>query len=292
MYFFISIFFIGIIIPILSICNLYNYTKKEILFFANNCFKKWLKYDAYVISNNKLITNNIIYLSNHVSFSDFIFDSMITNYSSKFFSRYNIVIFFPLFFIISKITDSVIFFNKPNATNINNFFKWINFMRKSDMYNNILVYPEGIRRPYAKEPINLKKGFIYYSYQYDIPIQIIHTHNKESIIQESTLSVGFNNSIFVYYSKEINPIKLKKKNYTDEQYLEYVQNYWNKIWFKVKNNKNINNYILNKNKYSKTIQAKYTPLENVISNNNNILPVWFLLLRIIFYIVIIYFIFF
>jgi len=231
-YFFICVFLVGIIYPLLSIFNLNNYTKKDIIFYANNLLKKWIGYDIYVISKNKLINKkDIIYLSNHVSFGDFFIDSIITNNSSKFVSRYNIVIFFPIYYLISLITNSAIFFKRSNITNIIVFFKWINSIRKSDIYNNILVYPEGVRRPYSVNPVALKKGFIYYSWDYNLPIQIINTYNKETIINESSLSIGFKNSIFVYYGKEINPTDYKKKNYSREQYYNYVQKSWNKIWF-------------------------------------------------------------
>lgn len=288
-YFFICVFLVGIVYPIFSILNLNNYTKKDIIFNANNLLKKWIGYDIYVISKDKLINKkDIIYLSNHVSFGDFFIDSIITNNSSKFVSRYNIVILFPLYYLISLITNSAIFFKRTNITNMMTFFKWINSIRKSDIYNNILVYPEGIRRPYSINPVGLKKGFIYYSFDYNLPIQIIHTCNKETIINESLLSVGFKNSIFVYYGKEINPLDYKKKNYSREQYYDFVQKSWNKIWVEVKNNSDIKKYLTNKKKYSNLIK-KYPLLENRISNNNNILPIWFLFIRLFFYICVLYY---
>jgi hypothetical protein len=291
-YFFICIFLVGFIYPIISIFNLNNYTKKDIIFNANNLLKKWIGYNIYIISKNKLITKkDIIYLSNHVSFGDFFIDSIITNNSSKFVSRYNIVILFPLYYLISLITNSAIFFKRSNITNMMTFFKWINSIRKSDIYNNILVYPEGLRRPYSIYPIGLKKGFIYYSFDYNLPIQIIHTCNKETIINESLLSIGFKNSIFVYYGEEINPVDYKKKNYSREQYYNYIQKSWNKIWFKVKKNSNIKKYLTNKNKYSNLIK-NYPLLENQILNNHNTLPFWFLFIRLFFYIGILYYIIF
>ena len=291
-YFFICIFLVGIIYPIISILNLNNYTKKDIIFNANNLLKNWIGYNIHIISKNKIINKkDIIYLSNHVSFGDFFIDSIITNNSSKFISRYNIIIFFPLYYLISLITNSAIFFKRSNITNMMSFFKWVNSIRKSDIYNNILVYPEGMRRPFSINPIALKKGFIYYSFDYNLPIQIIHTHNKETIINESLLSIGFKNSIFVYYGKEINPLDYKKKNFSREQYYNHIQKSWNKIWFKIKNNSDIKNYLTNKNKYSNLIK-KYPLLENRILNNNNTLPIWFLFVRLFFYIGIFFFIFY
>ena len=125
------IILISIIAPLYGLLNITSYTKKDIIY--------------QISTTNISHKDNIIFLSNHVSFTDFIVDNITTRYSSKFLSRYMVALVFPLYYIYSFITYSII------------FFKWINYETSKDIYNNLLVYPEGTRRINEFVPSKLKK---------------------------------------------------------------------------------------------------------------------------------------
>jgi hypothetical protein len=109
------------------------------------------------------------------------------------------------------------------------------------MSRNLSVYPEGMRRPhrpYVSE--KLKKGFIYHSFENNIPIQIIHTTNKDYVIDDAVLKFSYNIKLFTYYSPLIDPLKLRKKfekrekrEYTKEDYYNDFYKIWAKIWKKM-----------------------------------------------------------
>jgi len=295
-YFFTSLIVTLIIVPIFSVLNINTYTKKDILYFFINLIKKWFNFTIYKISSSNIIHKpNIIYLSNHTSFSDIIIDYSATNYNSKFISRNLVAIVFPTIWFIGKLTNSILFFNRGNGHNTSNgnkirnmtkFFSWIDYQRTRDKFNNILVYPEGTRRPNAISPCPLKKGFIYYSYDYSLPIQIIFSRNKESIFNEKIFEANRNGSIFVYYSSEIDPKYFKTLNIDRTQYYNYVQAQWNMIWNKVNSNKIISKYLSDPIKY-KHLTNKFTKLDDVIYTNSNNLSLWFIFIRFGFWILII-----
>jgi 1-acyl-sn-glycerol-3-phosphate acyltransferase len=261
--FFINIFIVTYIIPFIACFNILNNTKKEIIQNYFNLFKSWLDISIYRVSKNKLVSrNDIIYMPNHISWTDFFIDHYVTNYSSKYISRYIIAFIFPFLYLLSLLTDSCIFFKRNSIKNINKFFKNIDRKRRSDEFNNILVYPEGTRRAHTKEPSVLKKGFIYYSYDSGLLIQFIFTLNKEKVIDEKNLSIHFNQKLFVYYSDIIDPNNLK--HLTREEYYNHVQLEWNKVWYETNDIKNELD-----NKSTEYIKNKYPILKNYIHNNNN-----------------------
>jgi hypothetical protein len=83
----------------------------------------------------------------------------------------------------------------------------------------------------------LKKGFIYHSFEHSIPIQIIHTTNKDYAIDDAKLKINSNMKHFTYYGPLIDPLKLKKKfekrekrEYTKDDYYNDFYKIWSKIW--------------------------------------------------------------
>ena len=254
-FFIFSFFSIGYLFPILGIFSLHSKTKKDIIFQIIKYARFLFSFKIYRISKEKLEHHtDLIYLCNHRSFSDMFIDQILTEYCGKTIARYMVLILFPLYFILSKITNNVYFINRGNIGQIDEFFKKVEDERKQDKYNNFIVYPEATRRARQNESCILKKGFIYHSYNYNLPLQIIITKNKEDIIEEKKFIAKRNAVLYVYYSHIIFP---DYKKFTREEYYEHIQNIWDCCWKKVYKtnfyNKSLNeidqNYIYNNTNY-------------------------------------------
>ncbi len=266
-FFILSFFSIGYIFPILGIFGLHSKTKKDIIFQIIRYARYLFSFKIYRISKQKVEHHkDLIYLCNHRSFSDMFIDQILTEYCGKTIARYMVLILFPFSYILSKIADNGYFINRGNIGQIDEFFKKVEINRKLDKYNNLIVYPEGTRRPRQNESSILKKGFIYHSYNYNLPIQIIITKNKEEIIEEKKFKAKRNAILFVYYSPIIFP---DYKKFTREEYYEYIQNIWDCSWKKVY-----------KTKYD--IRSFKEIDQDYIHNNNNNLSQEFRLFKYLF----------
>jgi 1-acyl-sn-glycerol-3-phosphate acyltransferase len=272
LFFFISLLGIGFIFPILSISNIFSKTKKDIVYDNIRLIRYLFSFKLFRISKHDLSTDpNIMYFCNHRSFSDFFVDTILVRYSSKMIGRYLVLLLFPLFFIFARITNCG-YFIKRTCNNIEEFFNKLEKNRKNDKFNNILVYPEGTRRPYQVETCMLKKGFIFHSYNMNLPIQLIITKNKEDVIDEKNFVAKKNAKMYVYYSEVIYP---DYKRYNRDEYYEYVQHMWNYTWKKVFKTDNI------------TVYSEID--QTLIHNNNNYQPPLFRLFK--FIIVFLYFLY-
>ena len=132
----------------------------------------------YFISKNSntLYTNKCIYLCNHKSWCDFLSDVYLCSNPISI-SRYLVAAVFPVLFIGSFISDNVRFIYK-NDDVIKQFTKVMDSIYKNNYYRNVMIYPEG--RRYPNSVINpLKNGSLIYSYENDIPIQLIISKNKK-----------------------------------------------------------------------------------------------------------------
>jgi 1-acyl-sn-glycerol-3-phosphate acyltransferase len=266
-FFIFSFFSIGYLFPILGIFDLHSKTKKDIIFQIIKYARLLFSFKIFRISKEKLEHHkDLIYLCNHRSFSDMFIDQILTEYCGKTIARYMVLILFPFSYILSKIANNCYFINRGNVGKIDEFFKKVEINRKLDKYNNFIVYPEGTRRPRQNESCMLKKGFIYHSYNYNLPLQIIITKNKEDIIEEKKFMAKRNVNLYVYYSHIIFP---DYKKFTREEYYEYIQNIWDCCWKKVY-----------KTKYNKKSLKEIE--QNYIYNNNNKLSQEFRLFKYLF----------
>jgi hypothetical protein len=267
--FIITVFLLSIYGPLRGLFKLSNYTKKDIIFSYANTVKKFLKFNLYQISNQNIEHNpKIIYLSNHISWSDFFIDHITTNFSSKYLARMIVSVVFPLFYILGNITQTILFFKRGSALDFDKFYKWLDKQLKEDKFNNLLVYPEGTRRAHAIAPCPLKKGIIFYSYERARPVQIIYTLNKELLIDEKHLSANRNINLFVYYSEVIDPIDFINTGRTRDDYFNYIQHIWNRIWIQVNANRELKKITENPKKY-KYLLKDYKKLNMTIHDNNN-----------------------
>jgi 1-acyl-sn-glycerol-3-phosphate acyltransferase len=180
------------------------------------------------VSKNSLDkSNNLIYLSNHRSWSDLFIDQEVSGYKSLFISRMMVLLGIPLIGICSYVNNTVFYFNK-NGKNLESLFSNITKALSQRVSKRLLVYPEGTRR-ITNEPCDLKKGFIYYAYDNKIPVQIAMTKNKEVVFSEKLMRSNRNVTLYTYYGDTIKPETYESK----ENFYKDVQVQWNIIWNKL-----------------------------------------------------------
>ena len=249
--------YMSVICPLMAIFNVFTNTKKSLLFNLCNYVNLIFNVKIIRVSENDIVRNkDIIYLTNHRSFADMFIDPMIIGYSGMFIARNLVALVFPFSFIVSRLTNNCIYINRENIGNIVKFFKIVEDTRKKYSHLNIIVYPEGTRRPNSHLPCPLKKGFIYHSYNNNLPLQIFISNGKEKVINESKFTFNTGQTVLVSFSNVISP---NKDIETIEEYLARVQLIWNSTWmqtFSIKE-KNYKTYPFDqnsifKNKYRKT----------------------------------------
>jgi 1-acyl-sn-glycerol-3-phosphate acyltransferase len=231
------------IYPIYVILNYNIKTEKACMKEIADYFLRVLKPTFYKVSKHDLnISKNIIYMPNHLSLSDFLIEPIIAHYNSKFIALHKMKKIFPLMGILSMFIDYCIYISENrDKEEVIKRLEEIEKIRTSDMSRNLSLYPEGMRRPhrpYVSE--QLKKGFIYQSFENNTPIQIIHTTNKDYVIDDQIFEFNYNIKLFTYYSPLIDPLKLRKKfekrekrEYTKEDYYNDFYKIWAKIWKKM-----------------------------------------------------------
>ena len=239
-YHFLTILYIAYIYPIYVILNYNVKTEKKAIKDVAALFIELTKPTIYKVSKDDLnMSKNIMYMSNHSSVSDFFIDPLVTHYNSKYITLNKMRQIFPVLGLITMLTKYCIFISYGNSKEqvIKNL-KIIEELRIEDTCRNLALYPEGMRRPhrpYVSE--QLKKGFIYHSFEHNIPIQIVHTTNKDYAIDDANLKINNNMKLFTYYSPLIDPLQLKKKfekrekrEYTKDDYYNDFYKMWTKVW--------------------------------------------------------------
>ena len=238
-----TILYISFIYPIFTILNYDIKNNKEATQdVVLSCIRS-AKCSFHKVSKRGLIFDkDIMYMTNHVSVGDFFTDPYILHYTSKFISLSKMMIILPVLGIISYLTSYTIVISEGNTKEkVLENFKKIEELRKKDDIRNLSLYPEGMRRPHRHTvSATLKKGFIYHSFENNLPIQIVHTTNKDYVIDDEQIMLHKNTKLFTYYGSKIDPQKLRtkfeKKNkrpYTKEDYYNDVYKSWSKIWSKM-----------------------------------------------------------
>jgi len=200
-YNFIKIYFIANFTPLkllfdFSIKGKVDFLQKLHYNISKVCSFSLYRMTANTVSNKQ----NIIYLANHRTISDFFIDSINIYNTGVYISRYITSILIPGSNIVKFISDSPAFFiRKKGKTDINAFETILKNIQESN--RNILIYPEGTRRHGHNYACDLKKGSIYYSFKTNSPIQFVITHGKDDIFNEKKMIAVKNINAFVYYSK-------------------------------------------------------------------------------------------
>jgi hypothetical protein len=286
--------YVTFIYPIFTILNYdIKYNKQTIQDVVKSCINT-TKCSMYKVSKKGLIVDkNIMYMTNHASVGDFFIDPYVLHYSTKFIALNKMRILLPMLGIICYLTSSTIFISAGNSkdTVIQNFKK-IEELRKSDDIRNISLYPEGLRRPHRHTvSAALKKGFIYHSFENNLPIQLVHTTNKDQVIDDEKMILHRNTKLFTYYGPKIDPQKLKakfekkhKRLYTKDDYYDYVYKQWAKIWTKMDKYRidTLRSQGLSHEECLEKMEqysTKFPKVEDKIVNGDTPLSVPFLLLR-------------
>lgn len=234
------VLYITYICPIYSILNYNIKTEKSAIKEVADQFICITKPTIYKVSKEDLnMSKNIMYMPNHLSVSDFFIEPIVSHYNSKYIGLNKMRIIFPFLGLLTMFSDYCIYISgEKKKEEVVKTLKRIEELRIQDTTKNLSLYPEGMRRPhrpYVSE--QLKKGFIYHSFEHSIPIQIIHTTNKDYAIDDEKLKINNNMKLFTYYSPLVDPLQLKKKfekrekrEYTKDDYYNDFYKVWSKVW--------------------------------------------------------------
>jgi hypothetical protein len=239
--------YLAFCLPIYCFLNYDIKTEKEVVKHLSDLCTDITKPRFYRVSKRNIIIDevngsnntNIMYLTNHASASDFFIDARVTYYTSKVIALTKTITLLPLVSFLVYLSSYNIFIShgKTKDEVIKNLQK-IHSQCEEDKNRILTLYPEGMRRPHRPNvSASLKKGFIYHSFEHSIPIQIIHTTNKDYVIDEQNIQIHKNTNLFTYYGSKIDPVNLRKKfekkhkkEYTKDDYYEDVYSKWCKIW--------------------------------------------------------------
>lgn len=143
-------------------------------------------------------------------------------------SRWAVAYVFPLFMIPMWFVRAVLIFRRGSIANKVKFNKWIDDEWGKSTQTALGVYPEGHRSTNG-ESLPLKRGMLHYAYDRKIPVQIVIGGNKEAILSEKKMLVGFGQTVTVGYSDVIYP-----ENFKDfEEFMKAVQSTWDAEWVEV-----------------------------------------------------------
>jgi hypothetical protein len=290
----ILLFYIAFVYPIFTALNYDIKNNKQLIQdIVQNCLKI-TKCSMYKVSKKDLIIDkNIMYMTNHASVGDFFIDQNMLHYNARFISLNKLKILLPVLGILCSLTSCAIFISSGNSKeSIIKNFKKIEEIRKSDNTHNISLYPEGLRRPHRPTvSASLKKGFIYHSFENNLPIQLIHTTNKDYVMDDEKMILHKNTKLFTYYGPKIDPQKLKAKFekkhkcvYNKDDYYNDVYKQWTKIWSKMDKYRidTLRSQGLSHDECLEKMDdysTKFPIIENKIENGDKPLSVLFLLFR-------------
>lgn len=178
--------------------------------------------------SRRLYTGRCIYLCNHRSWADFMVDQYVTEGRTLFMSRWAVAYVFPLFMIPMWLVRAVLLFKRGSIADKVSFNAWIDREWRKSTQTALGVYPEGHRSTTGKS-LPLKRGMLHYAYDRQIPVQIVIGANKESILSEKKMVVGFGRTVRVGYSDVIFP-----ESFSDfESFMGKVQSTWDGEWKEV-----------------------------------------------------------
>ena len=158
-----------------------------------------------------------VLLFNHVSWADFIIDNHITDCKSTSISRMILILAIPFSSLLGWFSQTIYFINRTKRLNIEHVLDEIN--NKYGRY--VLLYPEGTRnRTGAILP--LKRGFLSTIYKRNLQTQIVFVSNKEKVLDEKSLRIGFDVECKVVESAPIVPSSFA----TFDNFYQHVSSEW------------------------------------------------------------------
>jgi len=176
----------------------------------------------------RLFTGKCIYLCNHRSWADFMVDQYVTQGRTLFMSRWAVAYVFPLFMVPMWFVRAVLLFKRGSIADKVAFNAWIDREWEKSTQTALGVYPEG-HRSTTGESLPLKRGMLHYAFDRKIPVQVVIGANKEHILSEKKMIVGFGRTVKVGYSEVLFP-----ERFSDFQsFMSAVQSTWDSEWLEV-----------------------------------------------------------
>lgn len=220
--------------------NLYSVWIHSIVYFCNDNFHytwailcmKWFNNRIFLKGEQTLYTDKpCIYFTNHRCQADFFIDQILTQGRSIFLSRFMVGVFAFMYFPVSFLGGSILFFNRKGGRN--KIYDQVDIYHKNSPYPCILLYPEGTRNQQSTS-LKLKTGFIRYAFDRKIPIQIFITRNKEEVLCLQSGVSNYNTKLITSYAKVID-----STDYTSyQQFEDKIKTTWDEIWHTVYNTPN------------------------------------------------------
>lgn len=190
--------------------------------------KALYKFKVLKVGKGELYKGKTLYLCNHRSWADFMVDQYVTGGRSLFMSRWAVACVFPLFMVPMWLVRSCLVFKRGGIADKIKFNDWIDTEWEKSPQTGLGVYPEGHRSTDGKS-LPLKRGMLRYAFDRRIPVQIVIGGNKEAVLAEKQLSVGFYQTVTVGYSDVIHSSKF----HDFEAFMKNVQDTWDKEWREV-----------------------------------------------------------
>jgi 1-acyl-sn-glycerol-3-phosphate acyltransferase len=165
-----------------------------------------------------------IVLSNHKNWSDFFIDAILLHSNACYLAWYPVK--FMMYFMPCYSDNHVLYFFQ----NKKDLFKTLDsqFLDCYHHYTNCIAYPEG-KRQFTNSTCPLKKGLMYYSYERQIPIQIMITKNKELVLNEYNWTSNKDVSLYTYTSDIFYPSLYPNVH----DYIQDIQKEWVRIFNEV-----------------------------------------------------------
>jgi 1-acyl-sn-glycerol-3-phosphate acyltransferase len=144
----------------------------------------------YVVAGGQLYRGACVYFANHRSQADFWIDNYLTEGRAVFLARWMVGILFWPILPFSVLIGNTLFFHR-GATRRGSLYAMVDNRLARTGYDSLLVYPEGTRHT-GSSPLPLKKGFLRYAYDRNLPIQCIVSRGKESVfsVRQRTARTG------------------------------------------------------------------------------------------------------
>lgn len=144
--------------------------------------------------------NDIIYLSNHTNFSDFIIDTVSVPHAS--YLGLCMMSFLP-FELLGVIANKLKIFYRDENTLMDHyhFNKWLDSLK-----GPLLAYPEGKFNRKGSRLNEIKRGLIKYAFTRNRPVQVMVSPNKHNVFNHFTETFS-QDPVDVYFSDIIFPGK-------------------------------------------------------------------------------------
>lgn len=187
----------------------------------------WFKPTLQKVGENELHRTEapIMFIHNHRSWTDFFFDIYITEGRAATLSRWAVFAVFPVFLSSAYVLKSIKFFNRNQVKDKEAFNKWLDREIAASSQKGLNVYPEG-HRNLLPDPLPLKRGMLKYCHSRQMLLQIVITRDKERLLSEKQLRVGFKVPLVCGFSEVLDPTKFE----SFDDFWDSFEQLWERMW--------------------------------------------------------------